>query len=140
MIATKVIQKIKNNFKKQYFMHLLGAEIIHIEEGLVKITCNKKQELTQQHGFFHAGVLSSLLDMACGYAALSVMPKEADVLSVEFKTNLLRPVNAERIIATGKVVKSGKTFVFCEAKITDEAEEKEFTTMQGTMFCLQKNN
>lgn len=138
MLTTEIVQKIKDDFKKQHFMQMLGVEILTIEEGTVKLSCVKKQELTQQHGFFHAGVLASILDMACGYAALSVMPKNADVLSVEFKTNLLRPANANSIIATGKVIKNGKTLVFCEGKITDITEQKEFTTMQATMFNLQK--
>ncbi len=77
------------------------------------------------------------MDSACGYAALTTMPKGSDVLSVEFKTNLMRPAKSEIIIATGTVIKGGKTLVFCEAKITDEKEETIFATLQGTMICLK---
>lgn len=133
-----MIEAAKQSFAKQGFMKTLGAEIIHIEEGLVKIRCQKNEGLTQQHGFFHAGVLTSIMDVACGYAALTTMPEGADVLSVEFKTNLLRPGKSDTIIATGKVVKSGRTLVFCEAEVTDEVTGTLYTTMQGTMFCIHQ--
>ncbi|CAM1344553.1 PaaI family thioesterase [Tenacibaculum amylolyticum] len=132
-----MIEEAKKSFEKQGFMHTLGAEIIHIDKGILKIRCKKKDSLTQQHGFFHAGVLTSLMDTACGYAALTTMPKGSDVLSVEFKTNLMRAAKVNTIIATGTVVKTGKTLVFCEGKITDEKEETIFATLQGTMICLK---
>ncbi|MDT7832816.1 PaaI family thioesterase [Flavobacteriaceae bacterium S356] len=120
-------------------MKTLGAKIIAIETGMVKISCERNEGLTQQHGFFHAGVITSIADVACGYAAMTTMPEGAEVLSVEFKTNLMRPADAEKIIATGKVIKSGKNLVFCEATITDDQEEQLFATLQGTMFCIQPN-
>ncbi len=132
-----MIEEAKRSFDKQGFMKTLGAKIIAIEKGLVKIECSLKEELTQQNGFFHAGVITSIADVACGYAALTTMPEGSDVLSVEFKTNLLRAATAQKIIATGKVVKSGRNLVFCEARITDEKEEKLFATLQGTMICVQ---
>lgn len=136
----EVIEEAKKSFEKQGFMKTLGAKIIAIEEGMVKIECSLQKELTQQHGFFHAGVITSIADSACGYAALTTMPEGSDVLSVEFKTNLLKAANAKKIIATGKVVKSGRTLVFCEAKITDDKEEIIFATLQGTMICIQPND
>ncbi|OSY87933.1 thioesterase [Tenacibaculum holothuriorum] len=135
-----MIEAAKESFSKQGFMKTLGAEIIHIEKGLLKIRCKKNEGLTQQHGFFHAGVLTSIMDSACGYAALTTMEKGSDVLSVEFKTNLLRPAKSDVIIATGRVVKSGRTLVFCEATVTDETEEILYTTMQGTMISLKPTN
>lgn len=128
------MKRIQENFDKQVFMKTLGAEIVSIEEGKVVIACEKKDGLTQQHGFFHAGVLTSICDSACGYAALTVMPETADVLSVEFKVNLLRPATADKIIATGTVLKSGRTLVVCEGIVTDEAGEKIFAKMIGTMI------
>jgi uncharacterized protein (TIGR00369 family) len=134
-----MIEEVKKNFEKQGFMKTLGAKVILIEKGLVKIECALKEELAQQNGFFHAGVITSIADSACGYAALTTMPEGSDVLSVEFKTNLLRAAKAEKIIATGKVIKSGRNLVFCEARITDEKEEILFATLQGTMICIQPN-
>ena len=130
-------EEVLESYRKQGFMQYLGIEIISIEEGIVKVSCKKSDKLTQQNGFFHAGVITSIADAACGYAALTTMPKGSDVLSVEFKTNLMKPAISDTIIATGKVIKSGRTLVFCEAKITDESEEITFATLQGTMICIQ---
>ena len=135
-----MIEEAKKSFEKQGFMKTLGAKMIAIEKGMVKIECSLKDELVQQHGFFHAGVITSIADSACGYAALTTMPEGSDVLSVEFKTNLLKAAKSTKIIATGKVVKSGRTLVFCEARITDEKEEILFATLQGTMICIQPND
>lgn len=135
-----MIETAKNSFKKQGFMKALGAKIVSIEKGLVKIECELKKELTQQHGFFHAGVLTSIVDVACGYAALSAMPKNSDVLTVEFKTNFIRAAQTDKIIAIGKIIKSGKTLTFCEGKVTDIKEEIIFATMQATMICLKPND
>jgi uncharacterized protein (TIGR00369 family) len=135
-----MIETAKNSFKKQGFMKTLGAKIVSIEKGFVKIECELKKELTQQHGFFHVGVLTSIVDVACGYAALSAMPKNSDVLTVEFKTNFIRAAQADKIIAIEKVIKSGKTLTFCEGKVTDKKEEIIFATMQATMICLKQNN
>ena len=132
-----MIEKVKESFEKQGFMKTLGAEIIAVEKGMMKIACAKSDQLTQQHGYFHAGVITSIADVACGYAAMTTMPEGSEVLSVEFKTNLMRAANADKIIATGKVIKTGKTLVFCEAVVTDESEETIFATLQGTMFCIQ---
>lgn len=134
-----MIEAAKKSFEKQGFMKTLGAKIITIETGMVKIACELKEELMQQHGFFHAGVITSIADVACGYAAMTTMPEGSEVLSVEFKTNLMRPATAQKIVATGKVIKSGKSLVFCEAKITDEKETIQFASLQGTMFCIQPN-
>jgi len=133
-----MIETAKNSFGKQGFMKTLGAKIISIKKGAVKIECKLQEGLTQQHGFFHAGVLTSIVDVACGYAALSVMPDNSDVLTVEFKTNFLKAANTKRIVATGKVIKSGKTLTFCEGKVTDTNEEIVYTTMQATMICLKQ--
>mgnify|MGYP006167635071 CR=1 FL=1 len=130
-------QEILESFRKQGFMHHLGVEIISIEKGIVKVSCKKSDKLTQQNGFFHAGVITSIADAACGYAALTTMPKGSDVLSVEFKTNLMKPAISDTIIATGSVIKSGRTLVFCEAKITNESEDITFATFQGTMIGTQ---
>ncbi len=132
-----MIEEAKRSFDRQGFMKTLGAKIISIEKGMVKIACEKKESLTQQHGYFHAGVITSIADVACGYAALTTMPKGSEVLSVEFKTNLMKAAISDKIIAIGKVVKTGKTLVFCEAKVTDDKEETIFATLQGTMICIQ---
>jgi uncharacterized protein (TIGR00369 family) len=131
-----MIETAEKSFDKQGFMKTLGAKLISIEKGIVKIECSLNDKLTQQHGFLHAGVITSIADVACGYAALTTMTKGSEVLTVEFKTNFIRSVKTNKIIATGKVVKSGKTLVFCEGLITDPKEEIIFATMQATMICI----
>lgn len=130
-------KRITENFKRQEFMKTLGAQLLSIRKGEVKISCSYQQKLTQQNGFFHAGVLTSVVDSACGYAALSVMPPDADVLSVEFKMNLLRPAKTEGIIAIGTVLKAGKTIIVCEGSVYDERQEKLLCRMIATMFCAR---
>lgn len=132
-----IAEKIESNFQRQEFMQTLGAKLISVREGEVVISCEHQQKITQQNGFFHAGVLTSVVDSACGYAALTMMPENADVLSVEFKMNLLRPANTSKIIAIGKVVKAGKTITVCEGTVMDEKEEKILCKMLATMFCVQ---
>lgn len=129
-------ERVKSSFEQQQFMTTIGAKLALVTEGQVVITCQKRPELTQQNGFVHAGVLTSLMDVACGYAALTVMPADADVLSVEFKTNLLRPAVASELKAIGTVVKAGKTLVFCEAKLIGN-DDTLIATMQATMFCVK---
>ncbi|WP_353778805.1 hotdog fold thioesterase [Winogradskyella sp. 3972H.M.0a.05] len=132
-----MIEASKKSFDKQGFMKTLGAEIISFEKGIVKIQCTLNDTLTQQHGYFHAGVITSISDVACGYAALSSMPEGSDVLTVEFKTNFIRAANTNTIIAKGEVIKAGKTLTFCEGVVTDASEKIIFATMQATMICLK---
>jgi uncharacterized protein (TIGR00369 family) len=130
-------EEVLNRFFNQGFMKYLGVELISVEKGLVKLSCTKNDNLTQQNGFFHAGVITTIADAACGFAALTTMPEGSDVLSVEFKTNLMKPAISDKLVAISSVIKAGRTLVFCEAKITDEQEETIFATFQGTMICKQ---
>lgn len=122
---------------QQAFMQTLGASLVSVKEGEVIISCEHQHKLTQQNGFFHAGVLTSVVDSACGYAALTMMPDDADVLSVEFKMNLLRPATTKKIVAIGKVIKAGKRITVCEGTVLDEHEDKILCKMLATMFCSQ---
>lgn len=137
MKAAPFQQKILDSFAKQGLMKILGARVVQIEPGKVTLDCAFSESLSQQHGFFHAGVVTSLADSACGYAALSVMPEDADVLSVEFKINLLRPANTEKIVAVGQVLKAGKNLVVCEGDVFDATGEKLLAKMTATMFVVQ---
>lgn len=117
-------------------MQTLGARVVQVELGKVTLECPYFEGLSQQHGFFHAGVLTSLADSACGYAALSMMPESADVLSVEFKINLLKPAKTDKIIAVGTVLQAGKTLVICEGLVMDATGEKLLAKMTATMFTV----
>jgi len=129
-------ERIRESFDKQGLMQTMNARLIEAEKGQVKITCEFSEALTQQHGFFHAGVLTSLVDSACGYAALTLMPPDKEVLTVEFKVNFLNPANTAKIIATGTVLQSGKNLTICEGHVFDETETKLLAKMTATMIAV----
>ncbi|MGB4846639.1 MAG: PaaI family thioesterase [Saprospiraceae bacterium] len=131
-------KRISESFIKQGFMETLGASLISIEEGKVIIQCPFDPKLSQQNGFFHAGVLTSIVDSACGYAAYTVMPDQSDVLSVEFKINFLKPANANLIYAIGNVIQVGKTLVICEGMVTNDKQDKVFAKMIATLMTINK--
>jgi uncharacterized protein (TIGR00369 family) len=101
------VERIYQSFSRQGFMKALGAEIESVESGKVTLTCAFAEGLTQQHGLLHGGVLASLADVACGYAALSMMPPEREVLTVEFKINFLKPANTKRLVVVGRYCSPG---------------------------------
>lgn len=129
-------EKIKQSFDKQGLMKTLNAELIEVEKGQVKITCEFSKDLTQQHGFFHAGVSTSIVDSACGYAALTMMPDNMEVLTIEFKVNFLKPAQTSKLIAIGKVLQSGKTLTVCEGFVFDESETKLIAKMTATIISI----
>jgi uncharacterized protein (TIGR00369 family) len=134
-------EAIAHSFGQQAVMQLLGAELTRVEPGVVEITLPFRADLTQQHGYLHAGVITTIADSAAGYAAFSLMPAGSEVLSVEFKINLLRPARGERFVARAEVIKPGRTLVVVRADvfgIAENAVEELVATMQGTMICLQK--
>ena len=96
-------------------MRTLGAVLESVDSGTVTVSCGFNEGLTQQHGLFHGGAVASLVDVACGYAALTVMPEDREVLTVEFKVHFLKPAKTDRVIAVGKVVQAGRTLTVCEA-------------------------
>jgi uncharacterized protein (TIGR00369 family) len=122
-------------------MNLLGAGLTLVEAGVVEITLPYRADLAQQHGYLHAGVVTTIADSAGGYAAYSLMPAGSEVLSVEFKVNLLRPAQGETFVARAEVIKAGKTLTVVRAdvfSIEANGERKLVATMQGTMMCLRK--
>ncbi|MDR1686682.1 MAG: PaaI family thioesterase [Desulfovibrio sp.] len=131
---TTLHDRIKTSFDKQAFLALIGAELERVEKGKVVVSCKHRNALTQQQGFLHGGVVSSLADVSCGYAALTTMPDNAEVLTVEFKINLIRPANADKLVASGEVVKSGRTLIIAESTVTDENGEKVIAKMLATMI------
>src|SRR5215217_8921912 len=110
-------EEIAASFAKQTIMGLIGAELTRVEPGLVEITLPYRADLAQQHGYLHAGIVTTIADSACGYAAYSLMPRNSDVLSVEFKVNLLRPAKGEMFLAVAEVIKSGRTLTVVRADV-----------------------
>ena len=133
--------EVQQSFARQAIMHFIGAELSRIEPGIVEITLPYRTELTQQNGYLHAGIVTTIADSACGYAAYSLMPAGSGVLSVEFKVNLLRPAAGDRFLAHAEVIKPGKTLTVVRADVfgisgADE-EETLMASMLGTMFCIR---
>ena len=119
-------------------MRLIGARLSRVEPGLVEIDLDSRGDLTQQNGYVHAGIVTTILDSACGYAAYTLMPADSGVLSVEFKVNLLAPARGEGISARAEVKRSGRTLTVCtaDAFAIDGDKETLCATMLATMFCV----
>lgn len=132
--------RIRESFEKQAFMKLLGAQLAHVATGEVDIALPFHASLLQQHGFLHAGATTSIVDSACGYAALTLMPEDAAVLSVEFKVNMLAPAKGRRFLARGRVVRSGRTITVVRGDVLafDEKDDaRSVLEMQGTMMTIR---
>ena len=126
------------SFARQRVMATIGARIVRVAPGEVDLELPYREDLTQQHGYIHAGIVSTILDSACGYAAFTLMPPDAAILSIEFKVNLLAPAKGERLIVRARVKKAGRTITVCEADafaVTGD-EEKLVASMTGTMMCV----
>ena len=134
---TNFVEEIKQSFAKQTIMGLIGAQLTRVEPGIIEIALPYRADLAQQHGYLHAGIVTTIADSACGYAAYSLMPANSEVLSVEFKVNLLLPAKGEMFLASAEVVKSGKTLTVVRADVFSLGQEGERTliaTMLGTMI------
>ena len=128
--------RIKESFDKQKFMHHIGAKLESVEEGKVSISIENKGQLSQQEGFMHAGATTTIADSAAGYAALTMMPEDREVVSVEFKVNLLRPAAGTKCMANAWVVKPGRQLTVVEAEVVDLDSGKLVAKFQGTMFSV----
>lgn len=131
-------QRVRDSFALQGVMHHMGAQLGLIAPGAVDIELAWAKELTQQHGFLHAGVVSAALDSACGYAAFTLMVPEAEVLTIEFKINLLAPAQGERFRMEGRVLKPGRTITVCEGRAyaLHGGGEKLIATMGCTLMAI----
>ena len=117
-------------------MKTINASLDKAQSGLIQISAEFNEGLSQQHNFFHAGVITSLADSACGYAAMTLAPADNEVLTVEFKVNFLKPAATTKLIAIGKVIQAGKTLTVCEANIFDETGEKLIARMTATIMTM----
>ena len=115
--ASEVVDRVQGSFDRQGLMRLLGAQLTHVAPGRVQINLPRRDEVTQQHGYIHAGATSAIADTAGGYAALTLMPTTAEVLTVEYKLNLLAPAAGDHLEAIGTVLKSGRTLSICRLEV-----------------------
>ena len=128
---------IKKQFAAQNIMQTTGMMLDSVEPGRVEISLPFDDKLTQHHGFHHAAITTMGMDNACGFAALSLMAENEEVLTVEFKTNFLRPASAKGFLFTGQVLKPGKSLYFCEGKAfgLDRDQQTLIATMSATMMA-----
>ena len=130
--------RTRESFAKQGIMALLGAAMDTVEPGRVQISLPFRPELSQQHGFFHAGVISTIADSAGGYAGFTLFPADAGILTVEFKVNLLAAADGERAIAMGEVIRSGRTLTVCrlDAWVEKQGRRVHCATGMQTLMCI----
>ena|ERR1700722_2514649 len=131
--------RVRASFALQRVMATLGIEISHLSPGAIELTMPYAAAYTQQHGFVHAGIVSTALDSACGHTAFSLMPANAGVLTVEFKTSLIAPAQGQRFIFQAHVMKPGKMLTFCEARALakdGDAEPRLVASMTATLMAI----
>ena len=134
--------RCKESFDRQGLMTLLGAELLEAADGTAVIEVSYREDLTQQHGYFHGGVVTTIADTASGYAAYTTMPPDSSVLTVEFKINLMNPAAGDRLRAEARVRKSGRTLVVVAATVTAIRGEKAVPCgeMLGTFIVLRNTS
>jgi uncharacterized protein (TIGR00369 family) len=130
--------EVRDSFARQAVMTTIGAELVSVAPGAVQISLPYRSDLTQQNGYLHAGIVTTIADSACGYAAYTLMPPNSAVLSVEFKVNLLRPAKGEEFLVIAEVLKPGRTLTVVRADVfaNPKSERVLVATMLGTMMCL----
>ncbi|MBB5348183.1 PaaI family thioesterase [Desulfoprunum benzoelyticum] len=138
-MENSIARRIRDSFARQSVMTTIGATLTAVENGAVTVELPFRSDLTQQHGFLHAGVVTMIVDSACGYAALTMMPASAAVLTAEYKVNFLSPAEGEKLIARGRVLKPGRTLTVCfgEVHAVRDGQEKLVATMMATMVARQ---
>ena len=131
-------QRVRESFMRQGVMRLIGGQLGRVEPGRVDIELPFRDDLSQQHGFFHAGITSTIADSAGGYAAYTLYPADSSVLTVEFKINLIAPADGEKLIASGRVKKAGRTLTICEFEVVVVKAGRAKTCALGlqTLMCM----
>jgi uncharacterized protein (TIGR00369 family) len=131
-------QRAREAFARQGIMQTIGASISKCAPGSFEITLPYDDRLSQQHGFLHGGIVATILDSACGFAAFTLMAEDAEILSIEFKTNFLAPAHGDTFFARGQVVKPGRTITVAEAELyaVENSSEKMVATMHGTLMTV----
>ena len=135
----EIEQRVRESFARQQAMTTIGAVLDEVRAGEVRIRLPYDAKLTQQHGFIHAGVIAMIADNSCGYAALSLMPEDAAVLTTEFKLNLLSPAGGDHLVAHGRVVRPGRKLMVCLAEVFSHegARVKQVALMTASMMVME---
>jgi uncharacterized protein (TIGR00369 family) len=133
-------QRVRSSFARQTLMETIQARLVKVRPGEVEIEIPFRADLAQQNGFMHAGIITSIIDTACGYAALSLMPQGVDVLTVEYKVNFVSPAVGLCMIGRGRVTKPGRTLTVCTGDViaVSDSGEKPIATMLATMMAIRE--
>lgn len=131
--------RVRSSFKLQGIMNTFGAELAIVLPGEVHIDLPFSQAVTQQHGFVHAGIITTIVDSACGYAAYTLMPADTEVLTVEYKANFLSPAKGEKFTGIGRVIKPGRSITVCQGEVWahDNGRKNLVALLQTTMMTIQ---
>ena len=140
LLTPEVEERVRESFARQKLINTLNGEISYVSPGELHISAPFDERFTQQDGFLHAGIVTTLIDSACGYAAYTLMPENSRVLSVEFKVNFLNPAQGQHFRAEGRVIKPGKTLTICKGKMFALANGQEtlIAVMQATMIRIPR--
>ena len=134
-------RRVRESFARQRAMETLGMRLVRVAPGEVEIGLSFNEELTQQHGYLHAGIVAAAVDTACGYAALTLADAGSEVLSIEFKLNLLSPAAGDGFVARARVVRAGRNITVCAGDLfalKADGAEKPVATMLATMMRVGK--
>ncbi len=136
----KFVERIRASFAQQGIMDTIGGKLTKVEPGEVHIEFPFSKAITQQHGFVHAGILTTVVDSACGYAASTLMPRDSEVLTIEYKVNFMSPAKGTEFYAIGRVVKPGRTITVCtgEVMVKEASGYKTIALIQATMMVIIK--
>src|SRR5215212_5569824 len=131
--------RVRESFARQRVMATIGARLARVAPGEAEIELPFREDLTQQHGYLHAGIVAAVIDSACGYAAMSLAPAGAEILSIEFKLNLLSPARGERFLARARVKRAGRNITVCAGDLyaLEGSSEKTVATMLATMMTVK---
>ncbi|TND08653.1 MAG: hypothetical protein FD123_2157 [Bacteroidetes bacterium] len=142
MENSEFLQRVAASFTRQKFMQFIGAKLDIVRDGYCEISIPYREELGQQHGFFHAGIVGTLADNVAGYAAYSAMHPDSSILTVEFKINLLAPAKGPALLAKGFLVKKGKTLTVCRSEVFNVSDGKEelCAIAQSTLIELRNSS
>lgn len=135
---TEFESRVRASFARQTLMRTIGARLTKVVAGSTEIELSFRDDLSQQHGYLHAAVVTAIVDSACGYAALSLTPAGKEVLTIEYKINFAAPAAGERMIARGRVIRPGRTVTLCAGDVfaLSNTDEKLVATMLATMIVI----
>ena len=132
--------RVRTSFEKQGVMKTIGAKLLRVMPGEVHIEFSFVESLTQQHDYIHAGIITTVVDSACGFAAYTLMPADSEVLTIEYKVNFMSPAKGDRFKGIGRVLKPGRNITVCTGDViaVDKEKEKIVATMLATMISVGK--